>query len=95
MNKGEFSAKAQEEFKARNIELSDTAAAKLVDAVFDTLQTTLAGGENVAITGFGTFEVRHRAERQGRNPKTGEAITIKAQKTVGFKAGKGLKTAVN
>jgi len=68
MNKGEFTAKAQEEFKARNIELSDTAAAKLVDAVFDTLQTTLAGGE---------------------------AITIKAQKTVGFKVGKGLKTAVN
>ena len=55
---------------------------------------TLVDGDKVSITGFGTFEVTERAERQGRNPATGEAITIAASKSPKFKAGKALKEAV-
>lgn len=55
----------------------------------------LSNGGEVALIGFGTFSVGERAERQGRNPKTGEAITIAASKAVKFKAGKALKEAVN
>jgi len=95
MNKGEFTQRMQEVFIERDLDLNASQSAKAVDAIFDTIQTTLADGEGIAITGFGTFEVRDRAARTGRNPKTGEAIQIKAQKTVGFKVGKGLKTAVN
>jgi len=54
----------------------------------------LAAGESIQLIGFGTFEVRERAARTGRNPKTGETIQIPASKTVGFKAGKKLKDAV-
>jgi len=63
-------------------------------ALIDTIQETLAQGEKVVVTGFGTFEVRHRVARKGRNIKTGLEIDIPAQKTPAFKAGKGLKDAV-
>ena len=66
----------------------------VVNEVFDTIKNTLASGEKVAIAGFGSFEVVERAERQGRNPKTGETITIPASKSPKFKAGKALKDIV-
>lgn len=69
-------------------------AEKVVDAVFDTIVKTMSRGEEVAITGFGTFRVVKRAARQGRNPKTGETIQIKASTKPKFRAGKGLKEAV-
>lgn len=70
------------------------AAQKLVDAVLDTIIKTLGRGEDVAITGFGTFRVAKRAAREGRNPKTGESIHIAASTKPKFRAGKMLKEAV-
>ena len=67
---------------------------KVVEAVFDIITKTLSRGEEVAITGFGTFRVAKRAARQGRNPKTGETIQIKASTKPKFRAGKALKEAV-
>ena len=65
-----------------------------VSAVFSTITNELAKGEKVSLTGFGTFEVKERAERMGHNPKTGEAMKIAASKAPSFKAGKALKDAV-
>ena len=70
-------------------------AAAATEAVFDHIAESLAAGERVQIPGFGSFDVRSRAARQGRNPQTGATIQIAASKGVGFKAGKGLKDAVN
>lgn len=76
-------------------ELETKAAAhRLVEAVFDTITKSLGRGEDVAITGFGTFRVAKRAARQGRNPKTGETIQIPASVKPKFRAGKSLKEAV-
>lgn len=69
-------------------------ATAAVDAVFDTIQSTLANGEKVQLIGFGNFEVRHRAARKGRNPQTGAEIQIPASKVPAFKPGKSLKDAV-
>lgn len=69
-------------------------AAKAVDAVFAAIEGALVKGEKVQLVGFGTFEVRERAARDGRNPHTGESIKIEAAKTPAFKAGKALKDAV-
>ena len=69
-------------------------AGEIVEWFFDTITKALKKGEEVAITGFGTFKVAKRAARQGRNPKTGEAMQIKASKAVKFKAGALLKAAV-
>jgi DNA-binding protein HU-beta len=74
--------------------LSAGAAVKALDAVLDTIQNTLAQGEDITLTGFGSFAVTTRSARQGRNPKTGEAIAIAASRQVRFKAGKALKEAV-
>jgi len=63
-------------------------------AITDAITEALIAGEKVALTGFGTFETRDRAAREGRNPRTGETINIPAQKTPAFKAGKALKDAV-
>ncbi len=71
-----------------------SAAERLVEAVFETITKTLGRGEEVAITGFGTFRVAKRAAREGRNPKTGEKIQIKASIKPKFRAGKLLKEAV-
>lgn len=65
-----------------------------VEAVFDSIQEFLAEAEKVQLIGFGTFEVRERAARKGRNPQTGEEIQIPATKVPAFKAGKNLKEAV-
>lgn len=74
--------------------LTKTSANAVVNDVFGFVTDQLREGEEVAISGFGKFEVRERAERKGRNPQTGEELTIAATKTPGFKAGKGLKDAV-
>lgn len=66
-----------------------------IAALIDIITTSLKKGDNVALVGFGTFEVRKRAARTGRNPATGETIKIKAAKAPAFKAGAGLKAAVN
>lgn len=72
--------------------LKDTSA--VLDALEETIANALAKGEKVQLIGFGSFEVRHRAERKGRNPQTGEEIEIAATKVPAFKAGKALKEAV-
>ncbi|MBS0224734.1 MAG: HU family DNA-binding protein, partial [Proteobacteria bacterium] len=74
--------------------LSKMDATRAVDAVISVVGSTLKKGDAVTLVGFGTFEVRSRAARQGRNPKTGETINIPAAKVPGFKAGKGLKDAI-
>lgn len=76
-------------------ELTKADAAKAVDAVFDTITGSLQGGDDVRLVGFGTFSVVNRKATTGRNPRTGETIQIKASKQPKFKAGKGLKDAVN
>jgi DNA-binding protein HU-beta len=76
-------------------ELTKADAAKAVDAVFDSITRSLKKGQEVRLVGFGTFLVRKRAASKGRNPRTGEEIKIAASKQPKFKAGKGLKDAVN
>jgi DNA-binding protein HU-beta len=75
--------------------LSKADAARSVEAVMGNVSGALRRGEQVSLVGFGTFSVKHRAARAGRNPKTGETIQIKATNVPGFKAGKALKDAVN
>lgn len=70
-------------------------ADKIVNATFDAIKEALAKGDKVALVGFGNFEVKERAAREGKNPQTGEKIKIAACKVPGFKAGKALKEAVN
>jgi len=79
---------------AEKAEFSKKDAEKALTAFTNIIADTLVDGDKVAITGFGTFEAVERAERQGRNPATGEAITIAASKSPKFKAGKALKDAV-
>lgn len=69
-------------------------ATRAVEAVLDAVTKTLRRGEKVQIAGFGTFEVRARSAREGRNPQTGQTITIPARRSPAFKAGKALKEAV-
>ena len=69
-------------------------AEKVVNAFFDTVEGTLKSGEKVQLIGFGTFEVRERKARKGRNPQTGKEIDIPATKVPAFKAGKALKDAL-
>jgi len=75
--------------------LAKNDAAKAVDAVFDTITGTLKKGGEVRLVGFGTFSVSKRKASTGRNPRTGETMTIKASSQPKFKAGKGLKDSVN
>jgi DNA-binding protein HU-beta len=75
--------------------LSKVDAAKAVDGVFDAISGSLARGQEVRVVGFGTFSVARRKATQGRNPRTGERIQIAASNQPKFKAGKGLKEAVN
>lgn len=74
--------------------LSKADAGRSLDAFIDAVADALARGEKVTVTGFGTFEVRNRAARMGRNPQTGAPLHIPATKTPAFKAGKGLKDTV-
>jgi DNA-binding protein HU-beta len=90
MNKSEFNAAV-----AEAAALSKTDAANAVDAMIEVVKNALKNGDTITLVGFGTFSVRKRAARQGRNPQTGATIKIKASKNPAFKAGKALKDAVN
>jgi DNA-binding protein HU-beta len=79
---------------ASKVGLTKADAGRAVDAVIGAISGALAKGDKVTVTGFGTFEVRARAARMGRNPQTGAPLHIPATKTPAFKAGKGLKDAV-
>lgn len=79
---------------AKKVGLTSKAAKEAVSAVFNTISDALKRGEKVVVTGFGTFMVRKRAARKGRNPQTGAEIQIPATKTPGFTAGKSLKRLV-
>ncbi|MDO5609993.1 MAG: HU family DNA-binding protein [Pseudomonadota bacterium] len=80
---------------AQGANLSKADAGRALDACITAISDALKSGDNVAIAGFGSFEVRARAARTGRNPKTGEALAIAASKAPAFKPGKALKDAVN
>ena len=80
---------------AEQADISKASAGRALDAVFGSITDTLAKGEAVSLVGFGTFSVKERSARTGRNPQTGETIQIKASKSASFKAGKALKDAVN
>ena len=73
---------------------SKAEAGRAVEATLSAIGSALAGGDSVSLVGFGTFNVRHRAARMGRNPQTGASIHINASKSVGFKAGKALKESL-
>ncbi len=90
MNKSEFVSAV-----ADAAELTKTDAANAVDAIIEVIKKTLKTGDTISLVGFGTFEVRKRAARTGRNPRTGDTIKIKASNVPSFKAGKALKDAVN
>ena len=75
--------------------LTKADSTKAIEAVFSTISGTLAKGIKVPVAGFGTFSVSKRAAREGRNPRTGETVTIAARNAVSFKAGTALKDAVN
>ncbi len=80
---------------AAEADLPKAAAGRALDAAINAITGELVKGESVAIVGFGTFAVKPRAAREGRNPRTGETIKIAASNTPSFKPGKGLKDAVN
>ncbi len=80
---------------ASGADLSKADAGNAVDAVFDSIASALQDGGDVRLVGFGTFSVTHRKATTGRNPRTGESIQIPASNQPKFKAGKGLKEAVN
>lgn len=79
---------------AEKVSSTKKVAEEHVNAILDVIEEALAAGDDVQLIGFGTFESRERAERTGRNPQTGEEITIPAGKVPAFKAGKALKEAV-
>ncbi|HHH2697476.1 TPA: nucleoid-associated protein HU-beta [Morganella morganii] len=80
---------------AADVNISKAAAGRALDAIIGSVTDSLKGGDDVALVGFGTFTVRERAARTGRNPQTGKEIKIAAAKVPAFRAGKGLKDAVN
>ena len=90
MNKTEFIAAV-----AEKAEISKKDSEKALKAFVDVVAEQLKAGDKVQLVGFGTFEVSERAAREGRNPQTGEAMTIAACKAPKFKAGKALKDAIN
>ena len=90
-----MSKKVIVEAVAREAGMTQAAADKVVSAVLEAVSAELSKGEKVSFPGFGTFEVRERAARTGRNPQTGAEIQIAASKSVGFKQGSKLKDRVN
>lgn len=80
---------------AQSADISKAAAGRALDATVESIKKALKKGDTVSLVGFGTFKVGKRAARNGRNPRTGETIKIKAAKVPKFTAGKGLKDAVN
>lgn len=90
MNKTELVEKVAEE-----ADISKSAAARALDAALDAVTQSLRDGEPVVLVGFGTFLVRERSARTGRNPQTGEPVEIAASKAAAFKPGKALRDALN
>lgn len=90
MNKSELI-----EVIADKADISKASAGRALDAALDGITAALKGGDQVALVGFGTFAVKERSERQGRNPQTGETMVISASRNPSFKPGKALKDAVN
>ncbi|NDW03449.1 HU family DNA-binding protein [Jiella pacifica] len=90
MNKNDLVAAVAEQ-----AELSKQQAGAAVDAVFDSIETAMAKGDDVRLVGFGTFSVSHRAASKGRNPSTGAEVDIPARNVPKFAPGKGLKDSVN
>jgi DNA-binding protein HU-beta len=90
MNRGEFVAAISEQSG-----LTKADADRAVEALFKVVKKALKSGDSISLVGFGTFVVRKRAARSGRNPRTGATIKIKASKVPAFKAGKALKDALN
>ncbi len=90
MNKSELI-----EHIAKHADISKAAASRALEATVGAVKTTLKKGGTVSLVGFGTFAVTKRAKRTGRNPRTGEAITIKSAKVPKFRPGKALKEALN
>ncbi|MCE2459404.1 MAG: HU family DNA-binding protein [Pseudomonadales bacterium] len=90
MNKSELTDAIADE-----ADISKASAARALDAALNAIQGSLQNGEPVALVGFGTFSVRERGARTGRNPRTGEEIEIAAAKLPAFKPGKALKDALN
>lgn len=90
MNKSDFVAAV-----ADAAEVTKTDAERAIDAVIKVVKNALKAGDTVSLVGFGTFTVRTRAARTGRNPRTGDEINIKASNVPAFKAGKALKDAIN
>lgn len=89
MNKGEFISAV-----ASNAGVTKEMASKCYEGMVDTIKEALANGEKIALVGFGNFEVKETAAREGKNPATGETIQIPAGKKVSFKAGKALKESL-
>jgi DNA-binding protein HU-beta len=90
MNKQELAS-----YVAQEAGITAAAALKAIDATFECITTCLQKGDDVRLTGFGTFSASARAAREGRNPQTGATISIAASKTAKFKSGQGLKDALN
>lgn len=89
MNKSELI-----DFISSSADISKASAGRALEAFLEAVSSALSKGEMVSLMGFGTFSARERKARDGRNPKTGETIKIKASRVPGFKAGTGLKKAV-
>lgn len=89
MNKGELANDV-----AKRAQISKAKAWEIINATFESIKGTLKKGQKVSLIGFGSFVVRNRKARKGRNPKTGQEITIKARKVPAFSAGTELKKAV-
>jgi len=90
MNKAEFTSAV-----ADAADMTKAEAERAIEAVFNVIKKSLKSAQDVSLVGFGTFTVRSRAARTGRNPRTGEEIQIAASKVPAFKPGKGLKDAIN
>ena len=90
MNKSELVA-----MMAEKADLSKKDAEKALNAFVESVQDTVKSGDKISLVGFGTFELRERAAREGRNPQTGEVMKIAASKAPKFKAGKALKDMIN
>ena len=83
------------DFVAANADIPKAVAARALESTISAVKLTLKKGDSVSLVGFGTFSVRERSARTGRNPQTGKEISIAAAKVPGFRAGKALKDAVN
>jgi DNA-binding protein HU-beta len=90
MNKAELI-----EAMAESADISKAAAGRALDGMVDAITKAMQEGDTLSLVGFGTFSVKERAAREGRNPQTGETIQIKASRIPSFKAGKALKDAIN